>query len=106
MVSLASATKVRQKCDNGTKHKRIIHNIKTKKNDELSTRKQIQRNVRKSFCAHLQSVGCRFDSCHQLQKDLKTENVLGSFAVIESAFFAVKRRKIENDRKRENPWKK
>ena len=31
MVSLASATKVRQKCDNGTKHKRIIHNIKTKK---------------------------------------------------------------------------
>ena len=40
------------------------------------------------------------------QKDLKTENVLGSFAVIETAFIAVKRRKIENDRKRENPWKK
>jgi hypothetical protein len=51
-------------------------------------------------------VGCRFNSCHQLQKDLKTKNVLGSFAVIESAFIAVKRRKIENDRKRENPWKK
>jgi len=31
---------------------------------------------------------------------------LGSFAVIERAFIAVKRRKIENDRKRENPWKK
>nr|DAF60066.1 MAG TPA: hypothetical protein [Siphoviridae sp. ctMCY8] len=31
MVSLASATKVRQKCDNGTKRKRIIHNVKTKK---------------------------------------------------------------------------
>ena len=51
-------------------------------------------------------MGCRFDSCHQLQKDLKTENVLGSFAVIGSDFIAVKRRKIENDRKRENPWKK
>jgi hypothetical protein len=51
-------------------------------------------------------MGCRFNSCHQLQKDLKTENVLGSFAVIESDFIAVKRRKIENDRKRENPWKK
>lgn len=31
MVSLASATKVRQKCDSGTKRKRIIHNIKMKK---------------------------------------------------------------------------
>ena len=31
MVSLASATKVRQKCDNGTKHEKIIHNAKTKK---------------------------------------------------------------------------
>ena len=37
--------------------------------------------------------------CHQLQKDLKTENVLGSFAVIGGAFIAAKRRKIENDRK-------
>ncbi|WP_373417921.1 LPXTG cell wall anchor domain-containing protein [Faecalibacterium hominis (ex Afrizal et al. 2022)] len=44
-------------------------------------------------------MGCRFNSCHQLQKDLKTENVLGSFAVIGSAFVAVKRRKIEDDRK-------
>ena len=39
-------------------------------------------------------MGCRFNSCHQLQRDLKTENVLGSFAVIETAFIAVKRRKM------------
>lgn len=31
MVSLASATKVRQKCDNSTKHEKIIHNAKMKK---------------------------------------------------------------------------